>query len=80
MRYRNGQEVQIGDLVTMSGNHRGTVVACIEEGAYVPPHSPEQWIYLRQGILVDTSFGGLIHFPDEAAMGRENMQLSSRAA
>ncbi len=63
MRYRDGQQVRAGDVVTLYGKHRGTVVGCITTAEYVAPHSHEQWSYLGDGVMVDTDFGGLVHFP-----------------
>jgi hypothetical protein len=77
MRYRDGQQVRAGDVVTLYAKHRGTVVGCIPTAGYVPPHSHEQWGYLNDGVMVDTDFGGLVHFP--GADADQDISLLHRA-
>ena len=60
MRYADGNAPAPGDIVRIDGQYRGAVVACIDEGKSLPGH--EQWGYLVTGIMVDTDFGGLIHY------------------
>ncbi len=64
MRYSDGHEAHIGDHVAIDEKYRGTVVACIDLGEYSIDHPKEQWSYLRRGIMVNTDFGGLVHYPD----------------
>ena len=78
MRYHDGQPIHVGDVVTIDVRHQGTVVGCIEDGIYLHPHSKEQWTHLREGVLIDTSFGGLVHYPDEAALGEDQVALLRR--
>ena len=80
MRYHDGQPIHVGDVVTIDVRHQGTVVACIEDGIYLHPHTTEQWTHLRQGVLIDTSFGGLVHYPDETAMEADEVRLLRRQA
>ena len=65
MRYADGNVSELGDLVRIDGRYRGTVVACIDEDLYLPGH--EEWAYLGSGIMVDTDFGGLIHYTQGTA-------------
>jgi len=78
MRYHDGQPIHVGDVVTIDIRHQGTVVGCIEDGIYLHPHTKEQWTHLRQGILIDTSFGGLVHYPDQAALHSGQVTLLRR--
>jgi hypothetical protein len=78
VRYHDGQPIHVGDVVTIDVRHQGTVVGCIEDGIYLHPHSKEQWTYLREGVLIDTSFGGLVHYPDEAALESDQVELLRR--
>jgi len=78
MRYHDGQPIHVGDVVTVDVRHQGTVVACIEDGIYLHPHTKEQWTHLRQGVLIDTSFGGLVHYPDEDALASDQVGLLRR--
>jgi hypothetical protein len=71
MRYRDGQDVLVGDFVSIDEKYRGTVVGCIDDGKYQAPHSHAQRAYLVTGLLVDTDFGGLVHYPD----GRDSDDL-----
>ena len=64
MRYPDGAEVRPGDVVEIDLNYRGVVVACMDSHAYLP--GQESWAYLREGIMVDTDFGGLVHFTADA--------------
>jgi len=63
VRYADGNEVTVGDTVAIDTKYRGVVVASIEAGEYVEGYSADQWGYLGTGILVDTDFGGLVHYP-----------------
>jgi hypothetical protein len=78
MRYRDGQPICVGDVVAIDRNHTGTVVGCIEEALYLPPHTTEQWGFLAHGVLIDTSFGGVVHYPDEGSMASETIVLVRR--
>ena len=77
MNYSDGNEARLGDRVSISGVHSGVVVACIDRNEYSADYSSEQWSYLIQGILIFTSFAGLVHYPDNSS---EHMALISRAA
>lgn len=60
MRYTDGNEARIGDVVAIDTIYRGVVVACMDRNEYLP--GGEHWAYLKNGIMVDTDFGGLIHY------------------
>ena len=78
MHYRDGQRICVGDIVAIGRSHTGTVVGCIEEALYLPPHTAEQWGYLDHGVLIDTSFGGVVHYPDQNSLASETMMLVKR--
>jgi hypothetical protein len=78
VRYASGHEVLPGDVVRIDVRYKGTVVACIAEALYLPPHSPEQWGELKGGAMIDTDFGGLVHYPDENDLADDNIELISR--
>lgn len=63
MHYSDGREARLGDTVSIAGAHRGCVVACLDRSEFSPAHPADDWAYLATGILVDTSFGGLVHYP-----------------
>ena len=78
MRYSDGQGVCVGDVVAIGQTHQGTVVACIEEGQYLSPHTREQWGHLERGVMIDTTFGGLVHYPNQEALETERWALVRR--
>lgn len=80
MRYHDGQAIHVGDVVKIDLWHQGTVVGCIEDGIYLQPHSREQWTHLKDGVLIDTSYCGLKHYADEAALESESVALLRRSA
>lgn len=78
MLYRDGQAIHVGDVVRIDVRHHGTVVGCIEDGVYLQPHTHEQWTHLHEGVLIDTSFGGVVHYPDQAALESDQVELVRR--
>lgn len=72
MNYSDGTEARVGDIVSIDDQYWGTVVACIDRGEYANEYPAAQWSSLGKGILVDTDFGGLVHYLDEHA-GRMNL-------
>ncbi len=74
MNYTDGNEARAGDLVSIDGQYSGRVVANMDGNEYLP--GQEQWSYLKVGIMVDTNFGGLVHYTSEAT---ESMSLVQRA-
>ena len=78
MRYHDDQPIHVGDVVTIDVRHQGTVVGCIEDGIYLHPHTKEQWTHLSHGVLIDTSFSGVVHYPDQAALEEDRVKLLRR--
>jgi hypothetical protein len=77
VNYADGNEACLGDQIAIDDRYRGVVVACMDRDEFSAEYSREQWGYLGRGIMVNTDFGGLIHYPDGAD---EHMVLISRAA
>jgi hypothetical protein len=65
MHYSDGTVIEPGDIVRIDGMHRGRVIASIDTGRYLP--GQETWSYLESGIIVDTDFGGFVHYIAESA-------------
>jgi hypothetical protein len=65
MKYADGKDIEPGDVVQIDRIYRGLVIASMDTGKYLQDH--EQWEYLGQGIMVDTDFGGPVHYTSEAA-------------
>lgn len=62
MQYLDGTDVEPGDLVQIDIKYRGRVVASMDTGKYLP--GQKEWSYLNVGIMVDTDFGGLVHYKE----------------
>lgn len=73
MRYRDGRLVNLGDIVIIDGQHSGKVVANIGNNEYSINYPKENWCYLQTGALIDTSFGGVIHYQNN-----DSIELVSR--
>lgn len=71
MRYRDGSEARVGDRVAIDGGHRGRIVACLDRGEYARDYAAADWNYLQRGLLIETEFGGLVHYPDAGVEGFE---------
>jgi hypothetical protein len=80
MFYPDATEVLIGDVVTIGSNGKGTVVACMYRGDFSSTHPREHWGYLGTGVLVDTDFGGVVHYPDQASLHADKIRLHSRGS
>jgi hypothetical protein len=75
MNYSDGAEAMLWDEVLIAEKHKGIVVACIDSGQYSKDHPESNWSYLVLGVLIDTDFGGLIHYKESAS---ENIALVKR--
>jgi hypothetical protein len=75
MVYTDGNEAQVGDVVTIDKTFSGVVVASIDNKQYSKDFPAEKWARLGQGVLMDTDFAGLVHYQDSSA---ERMVLVRR--
>jgi hypothetical protein len=73
MKYADGQQVLAGDIVRIAGRYRGLVIAAIDDKSYLP--GAQDWEYLGSGAMIDTDFGGLVHYPEDD----EELELVHRA-
>lgn len=78
MKYGSGEDICIGDQVSIDTKYSGTVVANIENGEYSNDYSKEQWVYLKVGVLIDTDFGGIVHY-EKYSLISEEVKLRNRA-
>jgi len=62
MTYADGQEIRVGDIVSLGPDRHGTVVGCITDGIYSPDHTADHWAWLGQGFVVAFPAFGLIHY------------------
>lgn len=63
MKYADGQEVLLGDQVSLGGGMTGSIVAVIDTDNYSDGYLSEDWSCLLTGALVISPEAGLIHFP-----------------
>jgi len=75
MKYPDGTEMKPGDVVQIDVQYRGRVIASMDTGEYLP--GQEHWSYLAAGVMIDTDYGGLVHYTSETA---DEFVLVSRTA
>ena len=75
MRYADGREAKLGDVIAIASKHRGTVVANFDGGEYAAEYPEAEWRHLKSGILVNTDFAGLVHYANGEY---ENLALVAR--
>lgn len=78
MKYGRGDKICTGDQVSIDTKYKGVVVANIEAGDYSDNYPKEEWSHLKTGVLIDTDFGGLVHYDQEGLIAEE-VTLQSRA-
>lgn len=62
MRYPDGQEARLGDVVTLGGDARGVVVCSIDTDEFTADHPASEWRYLGTGVMIHFDRYGLIHY------------------
>ena len=65
MKFADGTDIEPGDLIQIARVYRGRVIASMDTSKYLT--GEEGWSYLIEGIMVDTDFGGLVHYTSETA-------------
>jgi hypothetical protein len=65
MKYADGQEVKVGDVVGLGDDRCGTVVCDIDAGVYAPDNSESAWGYLKKGVMVVFPSYGHIYYESE---------------
>jgi hypothetical protein len=75
LRYADGREIKPGDTVKIDDRYRGRVLANMSAKTYLP--GQEAWSYLKDGVLIDTDFGGCVHYSSSTT---EKIELLSRAS
>jgi len=76
MKYPEGQEVKLGDVVALGTDQRGVVVCSIDTREYSESYPRAQWGYLDSGVLIEFPSHGLIHYKEPES----NLRLVARAA
>lgn len=62
MKYADGQDVLLGDIVQLWDECNGVVVCSIDTDEYTTVYPKEEWEYLRSGVLILTDKAGLLHY------------------
>ncbi|WP_303761277.1 hypothetical protein [Alcanivorax jadensis] len=78
MKYSDGTQAKIGDKVLIGEKYHGIVVADMDGDEYSRECPRKQWGYLVSGVMIDTDFGGLVHYEQDSLVG-EFMELVQRA-
>lgn len=78
MNYTDGTQAKVGDRVLIGGQCHGVVVADIDGDEYSRDYPGDQWRNLGSGVMIDTDFGGLVHY-DQSSLDGELMELVQRA-
>jgi hypothetical protein len=61
MRYADGSEARLGDRLRIFNGDCGSVVAAIDRNEYSNEFSRKDWAYLKEGIMIKTDAGALVH-------------------
>ena len=67
MKYPDGQEVRLGDMVALGSDRQGIVVCSIDTGEYTDAYPQAQWGYIEAGIWIEFPSYGLIHYREPEA-------------
>jgi hypothetical protein len=76
MKYPDGQEVKLGDVVALGKDERGIVVCSIDTGEYSDGWPRAHWGYLDNGVLIEFPSYGLIHYKEPES----GLRLVARAS
>jgi len=75
VKYWDGQEVKVGDVVGLGEDRNGKVVASIDTDEYSPTCIREEWSFLERGVLIDFPRWGILHYEEP----EEDLELVARA-
>ena len=64
MRYADFNEARLGDEVAIDDIYKGVVVASLDTDEYSVRCPRKEWAHLGKGVVIDTNFAGLVHYPD----------------
>ncbi|MBV8736839.1 MAG: hypothetical protein JO007_06205 [Alphaproteobacteria bacterium] len=53
MKYSDGQQVKLGDVVVLGKDQHGVVVGAIDTEEYSSDYRQAQWAYLKSGVLIE---------------------------
>jgi hypothetical protein len=52
MKYPDGQEIKLGDVVGLGKDKQGVVVCSVDTGEYSDAYPQAEWSYLDRGVLI----------------------------
>ena len=61
MKYPDGSDICVGDRVQLANGEMGVVVFSNDRNEYSSKFPKEQWEYLKEGVMVKTDSGALVH-------------------
>ena len=61
MNYLDGTQIRAGHRVRLKSGDVGTIVFSIDTGEYSDEFPRIDWEYLREGVMVKTDRGSLVH-------------------
>jgi hypothetical protein len=64
MKYPDGQDMKLGDIVALEKGQQGVVVCSLDTGEYSGAYPQTEWGYLNRGVLIKFPSYGLIHYKD----------------
>ncbi|WP_342052225.1 MULTISPECIES: hypothetical protein [unclassified Cupriavidus] len=65
MKYADGQDVKVGDMVGLGEDRGGVVVCDIDAGDYTPNDAESAWGYLKKGVMVVFPSYGHMYYESE---------------
>lgn len=77
MKYSDGNDIRLGDIVLNEPLGQGTVVFCIDSGQYSEHYPQKQWEYLGKGIMVKFHDGADVYY--EGPEPYDELTLVARA-
>ena len=77
MKYSDGNDTKLGDIVLDEHVGQGVVVFCIDSGQYSESYPQKQWEYLGKGIMVRFHDGGDVYYEGPEPYG--DLTLIARA-
>jgi hypothetical protein len=67
LKYPDGEEARLGDVVRLGERYRGVVVCSFDTDEYSEKFPRGDWEYLAKGILVELEQLGLVHYVEPEA-------------
>ncbi|QEX22836.1 hypothetical protein FRZ61_27690 [Hypericibacter adhaerens] len=67
MKYPNGQEAHLNDVVKLWAGAEGIVVCSLDTNEFSSAFPKSEWGYLKKGILIESPQAGLIHYIEPEA-------------